>query len=310
MANPEQRRHPRIRRRFPVTIAVRGRTFSAVSEDLSPSGLLVRCPEILQPGTAVSGALELEGQVLSFGAVVRWSRSASRTNSNETQHSMGLAFLSNPGTSYIVYFERAVAEQVSPATFEPASTPPMARPLPAASPDRVPKIPPSAAPAVGGPVAVSSVAARALSSQAIAAAAPRAPERQVAPPSPQPEIGTAKGLVPGLIGRVETNTKVSDPKGRGALPFAPAAAAVLFERAAVQAIAAVLPPETQTLGISLKINMNRPPHVIVGAKLEAIATLLSVATDWTLRFQIELREGERLVASGEHQRILVAGQVP
>jgi predicted thioesterase len=46
---------------------------------------------------------------------------------------------------------------------------------------------------------------------------------------------------------------------------------------------------------------------MIGARLEAVATLVQIAPDRTLRFQVELREGERLVASGEHQRILVAG---
>jgi predicted thioesterase len=110
-----------------------------------------------------------------------------------------------------------------------------------------------------------------------------------------------------LVGKVESHSKSADPKMQGASPFAPSSAALLFERASVQAIAGVLPSGTQTLGISLKINMNRPPHVMLGAKLEAIATLLSISPDRTLRFQVELREGERLVASGEHQRILVSG---
>jgi predicted thioesterase len=307
MANPEQRRHPRIRRRFPVTIGARGRSFVAVSEDLSPSGLLVRCSEILHPGTAISGTLDLDGQILSFGAMVRWSRSASRSNSNETQHSMGLAFLSTPGALYLAYFEKAVAELG--VGFDAASSPATARPAPAvppataASTEKAPRIPPRATPAGGVPAAIP----RAVTAPAIPPPfAVAAPQEDVARESRDaPVLGS--GLVPGLIGKCESNTKATDSKVRGASAFAPSSAALLFERAAVQAVAGAIPAGTQTLGISLTLNMNRPPHVMLGARLEAVATLLSISPDRTLRFQVELREGDRLVASGEHQRILVAG---
>ena len=296
----EQRRHPRIRRRHPVTIGVRGRSFAAVTGDLSTSGVLVYCAEILKPGTAVTGTLDLEGTPLTFGAMVRWSRSASRSNSNETQHSMGLAFLSGPGPAYLEYFNRAAADlglvplpelipiDSLPSEKKPKSNPPIARPAqpPAASPIAPPAASPIAPPAPSpiAPPAGSFVATPASSF-----------------------VATPAGLVTGLIGKAEGSTKATNSKVRGASPLAPSSAALLFEKAAVQAVAGALPPGTQTLGLSLKVNLNKPPMVMIGATLEAVATLVQIAPDRTLRFQVELREGERLVASGEHQRVLVAG---
>jgi predicted thioesterase len=303
MADSEQRRHPRIRRRFPVTLVVRGRSFSAVTEDLSQSGVLVRCAEILQPGTAISGSLELEQKTLSFGAMVRWSRSASRSHSNETQHSMGLAFLSTPGAAYLEYFERAVLEHTQAAALETPPTPARAKRSPTPVPEKSPKNPPPPRATPVDPVAGVGVRVpeRVAASSPGPASAPKEPDNGRSTPL----AGSA--LAPGLVGKVESVTKSTNTKVRGASPFAPSSAALLFERAAVQAVAGALPAGTQTLGLSFKLNMNRPPHVMIGARLEAIATLVSIAPDWTLRFQVELREGERVVASGEHQRVLVAG---
>jgi predicted thioesterase len=297
MANAEQRRHPRIRRRFQVTIAGRGRSFSGFTGDLSSSGVLVYCTEILQPGTAVTASMKLEGQTVSFGAMVRWSRSASRTNSNETQHSMGLAFLSGPGAAYQEYFTLAAIELglIAPPELVPVPPPPgEKKPKIAVPQPRPPEKPIVTPPTVPRP----SEKASSPLPEAVAHEKPRE-----AAPTPVP----VAGLVLGLIGRAEGSTKSSNSKVRGASPIAPSSAALLFEKAAVQAVAGVLPVGTQTLGLSLKLSLNRPPHVMIGARLEAVATLVQIAPDRTLRFQVELREGERLVASGEHQRILVAG---
>ncbi len=161
MANPEQRRHPRIRRRLQVTIAGRGRSFAGFTGDLSASGVLIYCAEILQPGTAIAGSMELEGRTLSFGAMVRWSRSASRTNSNETQHSMGLAFLSGPGSVYQEYFTRAAIALGLIAPPEPPPPPPQSndkKPKSAPPPQRPPDKPAGAA-APSAPRAVEKVVA-------------------------------------------------------------------------------------------------------------------------------------------------------
>ncbi len=294
MKHSEQRRHPRVRRRLAVTVGARGRSFSGVTGDLSPSGVLVHCAEILQPGIAVTGTLEVEGESLSFGAMVRWSRSASRSNSNETQHSMGLAFLTAPGPAYLAYVNRAAVDlgllpppelvpiAPSPPDKKPGSKPPVPRPSEIATATAV------AAPRPAPPIVA-------------AAAVPLRPQEAPAPPVP------LSGLVVGLVGRADGSVKSGGSGLRGASPLAPSSAALLFEKAAVQAVAGALRPGTQTLGISLKLSLNKPPHVMIGAKLEAVATLMHIAPDRTLRFQVELREGERVVASGEHQRVLVAG---
>jgi len=115
----------------------------------------------------------------------------------------------------------------------------------------------------------------------------------------------------GLVGRAEGSLRPGRAEAGVTSVLASSAAAVLFEKAAIQAVAPVLPGGAQTLGSSLRLDLSRPPYVTIGSRLEAIATLVEVAPDGTLRFEVELREGERRVASGEHQRFVVeAGQAP
>jgi predicted thioesterase len=279
MADSDKRRHVRVRRRHPVTLEVRGRSYPAISGDLSPTGLLLHSREIFLPGTAISGHLKLGTRELHFSALIRWSRSAARASDSEALHSMGLSFLDSPGAAYLSYLTRAstaTASRLAASAAIPAE--------PAVEPSK-----PAAKEVVPPPEPERS--------------SPSRSEGEGREGGPRVHSGH-DALVPGLRGRAEGNTRPAGSKLHGPSPFAPSSAAVLFERASVRAIASALPTDIQSLGLSLKVTLSRPPHVTLGTKLEAVATLVEISSDKTLRFQVELREGERLVASGEHQRVL------
>ena len=316
MPDLSKRRPGRVRRRLKVAVGVRGRAIEATTGNLSATGMLLHASEMLLPGTAVSGLVVVEERQLHFSALVRWSRSASRLTPGSL-HSMGIEFLDNPGRIYLGFVrEASAAPDLDAAPAEPpvaviskvsthpslnaflSAAPPVRAPPPTASP-----APPAARPPHTSlrpdlapqktPVA-SEVARHEAASTQLAAARSR----------PAPRFDSF-GLVAGMSGRAEGSTRASGSRTAGSLPVAPSSVAVLFERASVQAVAPSLAAGVQTVGVSIQISLATPPQVTIGAKLEATAILIEITTERTLRFRVELREGDRLVASGEHCRLVL-----
>lgn len=330
----EKRRKPRVRARLPIAIDLRGRSYAGLTVNLSLGGILLFCVERLSVGTAISGTLTLGDRAVRFSALVRWSRMSARGALQEPQHLVGIEFLDTPGGGYAEYVQNAVA---IPDEAEPAPAPAPRAPAPArtvsrdlsaaASPQREapeptmvdqrlpPRLPvaapqkPSQLPSVRGPVR--EVTGR-ISVPRTRSYADLAPTQAISPletrhegPTAETQIVPRFGLMPGLNGKAEGSTRSSSQRLAGTSPLAASAAAQLFERAAIQAVVAALPPGHQTVGAALQVSLSLPPQVTLGAKLEASATLVEISADRMLRFRLELREGSRVVATGEHQRLVV-----
>jgi hypothetical protein len=54
----------------------------------------------------------------------------------------------------------------------------------------------------------------------------------------------------------------------------------------------------------MSVSLVLPAQVRLGVKLEATATLTEVTSDRMLLFAVQLKEGQRVVATGEHKRLL------
>jgi fluoroacetyl-CoA thioesterase len=98
---------------------------------------------------------------------------------------------------------------------------------------------------------------------------------------------------------------------RGALPHAVLSTPgmiAMMERAAATLAAGHLPPGTATVGFEVCVR-----HVAAareGAQCVARATLREIVDDRKLRFDVEVREDERVIGVGTHERRVVPGAQP
>ncbi len=76
----------------------------------------------------------------------------------------------------------------------------------------------------------------------------------------------------------------------------------LMEQAAVAALAGSLDESLTSVGTRIAIDHVAPS--LVGASVEAVAEVVSV-DGRSVAFRVVAREGERLVAEGEHSRVVV-----
>ncbi len=318
-----RRRQPRLRRKLPVALDLRGRAFGAVTQNLSTTGLLLHSGQMLLAGTAVTGTLIADNLEIRFTALVRWSRSGSRSSSADPHNSPGLECLPAPGRASLAFLTRGRGDDAEPRTaIEPrlaARGPPRScseanagleelEPLQHTLVERPPAFTQSPVPP---PSPYSDgVTGRTNLSEEIAHLQRFEPDLTPAyatrheSPTAEARILPRFGLVPGLTGRAEGRPRSNQQRQSGLSPHALSAAATLFERAAVAAVAQALSQGTQTVALSMDLRLVPPAQVKLGGKLEALATLIEVGADRTLVFRVELREGSRVVAQGEHRRLL------
>jgi predicted thioesterase len=79
---------------------------------------------------------------------------------------------------------------------------------------------------------------------------------------------------------------------------------LMMEMAATNLVRADLPPEHATVGFEVCVK-----HVggsLEGATCTATARLRDVVEDRKLRFEVEVREGERVIGTGTHERRVVS----
>ena len=315
-----RRRQPRLRRRLPVALELRGRPFGAVTSNLSATGLLLQSSQVLLAGTAVNGTLVIDNVEVRFSALVRWSRAASRATADDTQSSMGLEFLDAPGRAYTDFLKRGLNQDEDPKTVREAFVAPQRTPTRSFSAanavlddnDIVPTaafVPPfSQFPSfehtgVTGRTTISEdLAARERANLELTDAGFTT---RIEAPTQETRIIPRFGLLPGLTGRAVGSTRSNSQKSRGTSPLAISAAATLFERASVAAVSGALAAGSQTVAVTMELNLVLPATVTLGGKLEATASLVEVAPDRILLFRLELREGLRMVATGEHRRLIL-----
>jgi predicted thioesterase len=109
----------------------------------------------------------------------------------------------------------------------------------------------------------------------------------------------------GLTGVARGHASSSHMRQEGSSPLAPSTAAGLIERAAVKALNDHLPAGFRTVGLSLDIELRKPPLVKLGMTLEARATLVRLQPDRTVVFSCEVHQDDQLIASGQHRRLIM-----
>jgi fluoroacetyl-CoA thioesterase len=113
-------------------------------------------------------------------------------------------------------------------------------------------------------------------------------------------------LSPGLRAGFEHTVTEADTAatlGSGLVPaLATPTVLALVERATVEAVAAAVPAEATTVGARVELDHLLP--TAVGATVSVAATLERV-DGRRLHFAVEVREGDRLAASGRVTRVLV-----
>jgi predicted thioesterase len=83
---------------------------------------------------------------------------------------------------------------------------------------------------------------------------------------------------------------------------------LMMEMAATNLVRADLPPEHATVGFEVCIK-----HVggaLEGAECTVTARLREVIEERKLRFEVEVREGERVIGTGTHERRVVSFSAP
>lgn len=113
-------------------------------------------------------------------------------------------------------------------------------------------------------------------------------------------------LTPGRRGRAErtvTPSQTAVALGSGSLPvLGTPALLALMEAAAVDALAALLPPETTSVGIYVELrHLAATP---VGGRVRAEATLTAVEGR-TLTFEINAYDAQEQIGQALHRRVLV-----
>jgi fluoroacetyl-CoA thioesterase len=114
------------------------------------------------------------------------------------------------------------------------------------------------------------------------------------------------GVEPGLqaaFGYTVTEADTAVAVGSGEVPvLATPRVLALAERATVAAVAGALAAGQTTVGARVELDHLAPSRV--GAELEVTAVLEQVSGR-RLRFAVRVREGDRLVASGQLTRVVV-----
>ena len=113
-------------------------------------------------------------------------------------------------------------------------------------------------------------------------------------------------MQPGLVGTAELTVTAADTAaalGSGDVDvLGTPRVLALAEAATVAAVAAYLPPEQTTVGTRVTIDHRRPSYP--GSTVTARATLTAVDGS-RLEFDVEVRDGDTVVASGTVRRSLV-----
>ena len=101
MRGNERRRIQRIERHLQVTFDSRSKRGRAITENMSPGGLLLRSGTSLEPGAHLRGRLVLPGgEELPFEAEVRWTEKATGAGAKERPHMLGVEFVGPPDEPY------------------------------------------------------------------------------------------------------------------------------------------------------------------------------------------------------------------
>jgi predicted thioesterase len=136
------------------------------------------------------------------------------------------------------------------------------------------------------------------------------------PPTPVPlewqaeDVTPTTAFTPGLEGRtiaVVSPADLAAPPADVESSLSLPRAAAIMEDAVLQAITPNLPPGKTTLGAAWEqLSITHKPPTPAGTPLVVIATLMDAgSTGQRLRFEVVVKDGIRVVASGHHVRVVV-----
>ena len=92
---------PRLRRRLKLSLGGKLPSFTA---DVSPRGFSAEVMQVLKPGTAVQGAITLEGQEFAFTGQVCWAKAGEPRLSVRSR--FGVRFTGIPNAFYEAFARR------------------------------------------------------------------------------------------------------------------------------------------------------------------------------------------------------------
>jgi hypothetical protein len=266
MRGEERRRLQRLERALPVAFEAGGRRGRAVTANVSAGGLLLRSNAALDPGAHIRGRLTLPGgKELAFDAETRWIGKAHGAGATQRPHLLGLEFLGPPEEPYYEFLRR-VWEEESRSTAKSSKRPS----------DRAKE-----------------------KARASSGARPPAAKR----PTPVRAKALRQGLE-GMSVTVNGMTEWPDGDSDQTAWWSAGRVAVLVERACHRAVAAALPKKSRALPHRIEVSVLDMPSA-VGATLMTRAWLADLdEVAGVLRFDAEVREGEKLLARASHVRVL------
>jgi predicted thioesterase len=278
-------------------------------------------------------------------AVVEWARKLRGSETLAAAHSMGLRYLAAPGSDYDDFMSvieglaqpHGLTTRGEAAAPEPARVTPPPRGAPVAARAVVPEPatrrrslahdprmidldavaapPPRRAPAIDPRREPEAPAQRRAP-----AVDPRREPAGDTPARPQREVDVVELHAP--IEEVHRRAATSPPRPEKNLDFVVSAddlaapgeypcslstarVAWLLEQGAAELIAPHLKGRVATVGLSLEVNVPNEP-VAVGTAVEVVVALTAIGNDRrSFGFELAIRDGDRLVATGRHLRQLV-----
>lgn len=254
-------------------------TLRAQTTNVSMTGMCIASDYIAVPGTQVLATVMLPGgQQANFEAVVIWARKVRAKADFAEKNTMGLEFVIPPGEHYNEVIVAALDGKIPrQATTSPAITAPQTR-APSAR-QTSPSVRP-AAPAV---------------------------QAKAAPVMSPKETVVAKAV--GKVGMLEAKVRLEDlaaPSDLYPCSISPARAAEWIEKAAVRGVASSLPPGSVSVGIALQIEIKPFPPVRIGCRIATTAKFTGFSPDGKrLIFKFGIDDGEQLIASGRHERMII-----
>jgi hypothetical protein len=285
----EKRKSPRVRRRMQV-IFDHNNTLRAQTTNVSMTGMCIASDYIAVPGTQFLASVTLpDGNMANFEAVVIWARKVRAKADFAEKNTMGLEFIIPPGEHYNAVISAALDGTASkPATAAAVrSTAPAVRrtghttrPMTPVAGPAAPVPTPSAAPA---------------------------PSPKASPIVSPKSTGVDRAV--GKVGMMEAKVKLEDlaaPSDIYPCSISPARAAEWIEKAAVRGVASSLPPGSVSVGVALQIEVKPFPPVRIGCKVATTAKLTGFSPDGKrLIFKFGIDDGEQLIASGRHERMII-----
>jgi predicted thioesterase len=251
-----------------VNLSAGAKTWAGVTANVSRGGLSVHSDFVLPPGSAIAASFQLpSGEPVRVRAEVQWARKLQGKATLEAQNSMGLRFTTAAGGAYQAFIR--VLEQAAAAQ------------------------------------------------SMVTRAAREADRGTVAPPRPAAAApgrvtshlyGTGTLPAVGLEALMELVVGPSDLAAPGGYPcsIAPSRAAWMIEQACTRLLAPLLAGRTKSVGVGLAVNTQQGTPIPVDTRLVITAQLASLSPDGrSAGFEVAITDGDHVVASGKHTRLLV-----